>query len=300
MSLVITNLSKTFDGVPALDRVSLVLNDGVIYGLFGRNGAGKSTLMAAIANRIVPSGGSITLDGANALDNERAQERIYLVNETLPFLMAHSLNGFFRDEERFYGGFDWALAARMLAAFDIDPVAKYGSLSLGSRMIARLIAALCVPVDVLLLDEPVLGLDAVNRELFYRFLLEAYAERPRTIVISTHIIDEIAHVIEHAIILEEGQVFDDFAVDRVARRAAELTGPADVVEEYAAGRWMPVMQRHSLGAMVELTVRGEVDAADLPEGVTARPLGLQEYCVRLTSSYAQASAEWSRRDGIEV
>ncbi|OZG62168.1 ABC transporter [Bifidobacterium lemurum] len=300
MSLVITNLSKTFDGVPALDRVSLVLNDGVIYGLFGRNGAGKSTLMATIANRIVPSGGGITLDGANALDNERAQGRVYLVNETLPFLMAHSLKSFFRNEERFYGGFDWTLATRMLVAFDIDPASKYGGLSLGSRMIVRLVAALCVPVDVLLLDEPVLGLDAVNRELFYRFLLEAYAERPRTIVISTHIIDEIAHVIEHAIILEEGQVFDDFAMDRVARRAAELTGPADVVEAYAAGNWLLVMRRQSLGAMVALTVKGEVDAADLPEGVTARPLGLQEYCVHLTSSYAQAAAERNRRDGIEV
>lgn len=300
MSLEVTHLSKTFDGVQALRHASLTLEDNKIYGLFGRNGAGKSTLLAAIANRIVPNGGRVVMDHVDVLDDEWAQERIYLVNETMPFLMAYSLNTFFRNEGRFYGGFDWVLAARMLAAFDIDPTAKYGNLSLGSRMIVRLVAALCVPVDVLLLDEPVLGLDAVNRELFYRFLLEAYAERPRTIVISTHIIDEIAHVIEHAIILEQGQVLENFAVDCMAQHAVELTGPADVMEAYANDGMLLVMRRQSLGSMVTLTVRGEVNAADLPEGVTARPLGLQEYCVRLTSSYAEAFANWDYHDGIEV
>ena len=296
MSLTLTNLSKTFAGAPALDHVNLVLRDDVIYGLFGRNGAGKTTLMATVANRLVPSGGGVAMDGVNALDDERAQGRIYLVNETLPFLMAYSLKTFFRNEGLYYGGFDWVFATRMLAEFGIDPAAKYGNLSMGSRMIVRLVASLCVPVDVLLLDEPVLGLDAANRERFYRFLLEAYERRPRTIVISTHIIDEIAHIIEHAIVLEEGRVVDDFGIDQISKRAAELTGPADAVERYAADAGIRILDRQMLGRTAILTVKGPVDIANLPEGVVGRPLGLQEYCVRLTSAHAQVSDEQSHHD----
>lgn len=283
MSLTVTNLTKTYGKTakPALDHVNLALQPA-IYGLFGRNGAGKSTLLSLIANRLLSTGGMVMLDDADVRDNEAAQGRIYLVNETRPFLWPVRLSAIFRREERYYGGFDWGFAARMLAEFGIAPGMAYGNLSLGQRQIVHVVAALCVPVDVLLLDEPVGGLDAANRELFYRFLLESYAERPRIVVVSTHIIDEIAQVIERAIILDQGHVVDEFATEAVGSHAAVLTGDADAVDEFVAEAGLPVLARERMGRIASVTIRGVIDANDLPEGIVASGLGLQDYVIAVT------------------
>ncbi|MBW3078870.1 ABC transporter ATP-binding protein [Bifidobacterium simiiventris] len=292
MSLTITNLTKTYGNgaKPALDHVNLTVQP-VIYGLFGRNGAGKSTLLGLIANRLLPTSGMVMLDGANVRDNEIAQGRIYLVNETRPFLWPVRLSAIFRREERYYGGFDWGFCSRMLAEFGVVPGAMYGNLSLGQRQIVQLVAALCVPVDVLLLDEPVSGLDAANRQLFYRFLLESYAERPRTIVISTHVIDEIAHVIERAIILDQGHVVDEFAAEAVDSRAAMLVGDENTVDEFIADAGLGVVAKEQMGRLASVTVRGEIDANDLPEGIFASGLSLQDYVIAATGQSGNVAGD---------
>jgi len=154
---------------------------------------------------------------------------------------------FFRREGRYYGGFDWGFSSRMLAEFGILPGVMYGALSLGQRMIVRLVAALCVPVDVLLLDEPVIGLDAANRQLFYRFLLESYNDRPRTIVVSTHIIDEIAHVVERVAILDRGRIVDEFTAESVGSRATALVGDAERVMRFVEECGLRVISREDMG-----------------------------------------------------
>ncbi|PJM76914.1 ATP-binding cassette domain-containing protein [Bifidobacterium felsineum] len=281
--LTITDLRKRYGSTVALNGVNLTLRPA-IYGLFGRNGAGKSTLMGIIANRLLPSGGSIELDGAGVFENEVAQSRIYLLNETVPFMVGVRLNTIFKREERYYGGFDWALSARMLAEFGIMPGSLYGQLSLGQRMIVRLVAALCVPVDVLLLDEPVLGLDAANRELFYKFLLESFGDYPRIIVLSTHIISEIAHVVERVAILDQGKIIDEFDAESVGSRATVLVGEADQVTTFAASNQLQIISREEMGKLLSVVVRGQIDSSELPAGVSATRLDLQEYVIRATSS----------------
>lgn len=288
--LTITDLCKRYGSTVALRGVNLTLQPA-IYGLFGRNGAGKSTLMGVMANRLLPSSGSIELNSASVFENEAAQSRIYLLNETVSFMVGARLNTIFKREERYYGGFDWAFSARMLAEFGIMPSSLYGQLSLGQRMIVRLVAALCVPVDVLLLDEPVLGLDAANRELFYKFLLETYSERPRIIVLSTHIISEIAHVVERVIILDQGRIIDNFDAESVGSRATVLIGESDRVAAFIAGNQLQTIVREELGSLISVVVRGRIDTADLPSGISASRLGLQEYVIRATSMPGAPQAE---------
>ncbi|KAB7787641.1 ATP-binding cassette domain-containing protein [Bifidobacterium cebidarum] len=282
-TLTITDLRKRYGSTVALNGVNLTLRPA-IYGLFGRNGAGKSTLMGVIANRLLPSSGSIELDGTSVFENEAAQSRICLLNETVPFMVGVRLNTIFKREERYYGGFDWAFSARMLAEFGIIPGSLYGQLSLGQRMIVRLVAALCVPVDVLLLDEPVLGLDATNRESFYRFLLESFSEHPRIIVLSTHIINEIAHVVERVAILDQGRIIDEFDAESASSRATVLVGEADRVTTFAASSQLQIISREEMGKLLSVVVRGQIDPSELPVGVSANRLGLQEYVICATSS----------------
>ncbi|MBT1172367.1 ABC transporter ATP-binding protein [Bifidobacterium sp. MA2] len=283
MTLAIRDLTKTFrkGGAPALDHVNLTLKPG-IHGLFGRNGAGKSTLLGVIANRLLPTSGVVELDGADVRDNEDAQGRITLVNETLPFMAAVRTTAILKREERYYGGLDWAFAVRMLTAFGVEPGTAYSQLSLGQRQIVRLAAALSVPVDVLLLDEPVNGLDAANRERFYRFLLESYGERPRIIVVSTHIIDEVAQVVERAVILDKGRIVDAFDADSVASRATVLVGDGSRIRAFVEADGLQVIADERIGRLASVTVRGPVPMRDIPEGVVASGLGLQDYFIRVT------------------
>lgn len=285
MNLTIDDLTKVFHkgAAPALDHVNLALEPG-IHGLFGRNGAGKSTLLAVMANRLLPTSGHVALDGENVRDNERALARIYLANETTPFLLPSRVSTFLRNEGRYYGGIDAESAAHMLAAFGIDTASMYGGLSLGQRQIVRLVAALCLPVDVVLLDEPVNGLDAANRERFYRLLIESYARRPRVIVVSTHIIDEVAQVVERAIILDRGRVVDVFDAGDVASRATVLVGDEARVAAFVAAEGLQPVATEHMGRLATVTVRGGIDEDDVPEGIAVSGLGLQDYFIRVTGA----------------
>lgn len=292
MSLIINDLTKTFHkaSVPALDHVNLSFEPG-IHGLFGRNGAGKSTLLATVANRLLPTGGDVELDGEDVRDNEYAQVRIHLVNETTPFLMPARVSALLRREGRYYGGIDGEEVARMLAAFGIRENDSYGGLSLGQRQIVRLVAGLCLPVDVLLLDEPVNGLDAANRERFYRLLIESYAERPRVIVVSTHIIDEVAQVVERAVILDHGRVVDAFDAGDVASRATVLVGDGTRVNAFIGAEGLQPVAVERMGRLVTVTVRGRVDEHDVPDGIAVSGLGLQDYFIRVTGEGGMAGKQ---------
>lgn len=290
-ALVIEDLTKTYDGgknaTAALEKVNLACGTGIV-GLFGRNGAGKSTLLAIIANRLLPTRGRVLLDGEEVRDNEPALARIYLVNETEPFLFAPRVRAFLEREGSRYGGLDHTFAATMLAAFGIAPESRYSRLSLGQRQIVRLTAALCVNADVVLLDEPVNGLDAANRARFQHFLMEAYARRPRLMVMSTHLIDEAARVVERAVILDRGRVVDAFEACDVAERATVLVGERGRVHAFAAAEGLQVVAEERMGRLSTITVRGHVDPHDAPDGVMAGGLTLQDYCIRVTGLSAPA------------
>ena len=171
MSLVISDLSKSRHGTSLLNGVNLELRSGAIHGLFGRNGAGKSTLLNIIANRLVADAGSVSFDGNRMTDGGGMWERLMLMDETWPYPVEWRLRSVFRLISRRYGGFDDVLAGRMMQAFGLRPDARFMRLSTGQRGAAKLVAALCAPTDIVLLDEATDGLDAAaqrGRDLGYR------------------------------------------------------------------------------------------------------------------------------------
>ena len=179
MRLVISDLSKSRHGTSLLNGVNLELRSGAIHGLFGRNGAGKSTLLNIIANRLVADAGSVSFDGNRMTDGGGMWERLMLMDETWPYPVEWRLRSVFRLISRRYGGFDDVLAGRMMQAFGLRPDARFMRLSTGQRGAAKLVAALCAPTDIVLLDEATDGLDAAARDLCYRFVIESYGDRPR-------------------------------------------------------------------------------------------------------------------------
>ena len=145
--------------------------------------------------------------------------------------------------------------------------------------------ALSVNTPYVLLDEPVLGLDARHRDLFYKLLVQKYAENPCALVISTHLIGEVASLIEHTVILRRGRVLRDAPTEELTAGAWQVSGPAGLVDSWAAGR--TVLTSSALGGLKTVCVQ-EAEETPLPAGLERRRMGLQEYFISLMEEEEQA------------
>ncbi len=276
----VDHVSKSFGKAKALDDVSLSFEHGKIHALLGRNGAGKSTLLGLIANRLVPTSGRILVDGEPAADTARALTKLYCMNDKKMYPENLRLDNLFKEMGRFYEGFDRTAAAGIGEAFGLDLRKKIGSLSTGYRSIYQLVVGLSLDVDYLLLDEPVLGLDANHRELFYKLLLDDYLEKQRTVIIATHLIEEVANLVEQVTIVDRGRVLLASSAEELRASGYSVSGRTADVAAYCAG--MEVLDVEELGGLSVAYVQGKPDAARLNERLDVAPLNLQKLFVKLT------------------
>ena len=280
MSIVINQVSKSFGPVRALNRVSVTLEEGKIYGLLGRNGAGKSTLLNVLTDRIFPEEGSVTVDGEPVRDNDRALSKMYLMSEKNCYPESMRVKEAFRWTKEFYPDFDQEFAWNLAAAFELNTNAKVNKLSTGYSSIFKLTVALSVNTPYVLLDEPVLGLDANHRDLFYRTLLSRYTQRPFTAVISTHLIEEVASLIEDVVVIHKGEVLRQGSCQDLLSQGYTVTGPKGLVEEYLKGK--NVLGVDALGGLESGYVLGEPDRSSLPQGLELSGLDLQKLFILMT------------------
>ncbi|BDZ31675.1 ABC transporter ATP-binding protein [Lactiplantibacillus sp. WILCCON 0030] len=282
MSIQIHAVSQNYHGKKVLDDINLTIEPNKIYGLLGRNGAGKSTLLNIISNRIFASQGIVTLDEESLNDNDRTLGRIYLMSEVNLYSERSKLTKLFDTTELLYGSFDRQYAKALADKFDLDLTSRFGKLSTGYRSIFKLIVALCVPADYIFLDEPVLGLDANHRELFYQELIETYSEKPRTFVISTHLIEEIANLIEHVFVLNDHRIVVNGSVPDILEKAYTVSGPDTDVSQYTAG--LNVIGDDHLGGITAHYVYGALaDDRPIPDTVKVEHLDLQKLFINLTN-----------------
>ena len=279
--LEVKNVTKKFGQLTALDNVSITFAQGKIYGLLGRNGAGKSTLLNIITNRIFADEGQVLIDGLSAQENDAAQQKMYMMSEKSYYPDSMRVGDAFTCTENFYGGFSREYAAKLCDQFGLNLRKKIKELSTGYGSIFKLITALSVTVPYVLLDEPALGLDANHRELMYKILLETYTQQPRTIIVSTHLIEEISGLIEEVVIIKKGKVISQQPTEELLTMGYTISGPAAQVDAYAAGKELLGMD--SLGGLKTAYVLGKPDQAMLPEYLQVGKMDLQKLFIRLTN-----------------
>lgn len=279
-SIKVTDVCKSFGNTLALDHVSLTLEEGRIYGLLGRNGAGKSTLLNLITNRLYPDQGTVTIGGMACADNDQALGQVYLMSEQNCFPESMRVSDAMRWIGSFYPAFNRAYAEGLAREFGLPMKKKIKALSTGYASIFKMILAMASGAPFLLLDEPVLGLDANHRQLFYRHLLQNFAENPRCIVISTHLIDEVARVIEQVIIIREGRLLCDESTEALLQRSCCVTGPAAAVDAFVQGR--RVISRESLGGLLSCCLL-EPPPDELPQGLELSSTDLQQLFISMTN-----------------
>lgn len=281
MALEIKGVTKSYKKTQALTDINLDFEEGKIYGLLGRNGAGKSTLLKIITNRIFADSGSITMNGKSVFENDKIQSRIYLMNENSLYPQKMKIKEAFKWSKEFYPDFDMKYALKLADAFKLDINKRVHALSTGYNSIFKIIIALSVNTPFVFLDEPVLGLDANHRDLFYKLLVEKYAENPFCCVISTHLIEEVSSVIEDVIIIKEGKVIKNQPIEEILQSGFTVSGNAAKIDEFIKDK--NVIGTDSIGGLKTAYIL-ESNVKNIPDELEISPLDLQKLFVQLTNS----------------
>ncbi len=284
------HLGRRYGAVHAVDDVSFSIPENTICGLLGRNGAGKSTLMQLITGQEFPSSGSVRVAGKNPVENAGVLSRVAFVKESQKYPDDFKPRHVFKAAPSFFEHWDAAFAARLIDDFRLPLNTRIKKLSRGQLSSIGVIVGLAARAPITLLDEPYLGLDAVARQLFYDTLIADYAAHPRTILLSTHLIDEVADLLEHVLVIDQGRIIIDAAADDLRGRAMTVVGRASDVDAFVQGR--TVLHRDGLGALASVTIDDVTPhdrAAATAAGLELGTVSLQQLIVRATSTASTTS-----------
>jgi ABC-2 type transport system ATP-binding protein len=230
------------------------------------------------------TGGRVTLDGENVWENRKALDRICFSRElninAESGLAGFTVKKYLETAACYFAHWDQEMADRLMKQFELEPKAKFTKLSKGMLSMVTIIVAMASKAEFTFLDEPVAGLDVVAREQFYKLLLEEFTETGRTFVISTHIIEEAADVMEEVIMLDKGKILLKENTQELIDRARYVTGLAGEVDAAVDG--MECHHTESMGRSKGVTVLlQEGQQIDRQYDVTVQPLSLQKIFVAL-------------------
>ena len=293
----VNNVVKTFDGFRALDGLTMSVEGGSIYGLVGPNGAGKSTILRHIMGVYRPDSGSILVDGQPVYENPAVKGRMAWIPDDLYYFLSAST----RDMMRFYRGlypqFDDKRYQALRDAFPaVDEAQPIRRLSKGMQKQSAFWLSLCCMPDIMVLDEPVDGLDPVMRRQVWSLVLADVAQRGTTVLVSSHNLRELEDVCDHVGIMDHGKVLLERSLAQLQDNMVKLQVVfPDGVTEVPAD--LPVLHASRIGRIHTLIMRMNAqEAEDLlaaysPLLVDAVPLTLEEIFI-----YELGGADYAVKD----
>lgn len=277
MTIQVKGLRKKYFNKEAVKGVDFTIEPESIIGLLGRNGAGKSTVLNMIARRIEKTSGDITLDGVDLHKTPRAMHQVYLSSTENWFPKEYKFKDLLSIYKKTYPEFDSDFAEDLIKVFGVNVKERFSKASTGYQSIMKIILALCNPSEYIFMDEPVLGLDANHRHIFNKKLLEAYARNPRTFVIATHLIEEVASILEKVIVIKDGVVTEEVMVEEVLGKGYVVSGATSLVQEFVADK--NVQETEQIGNITRAVVIGK--KGETPQGLDFSPLTLQDYFISI-------------------
>ena len=274
--LKLRNITKTFGSFHALDNLSMTVPKGSVYGLVGPNGAGKSTAIRCIVGVYRPDSGEITMDGGCIYENPALKTRIGYIPDDIFYFPAATLEemrGFYKG---IYPDFDNALFERLYEIFNLPKKSPIRRFSKGMQKQAAFQLVLCCRPDVLILDEPVDGLDPVMRRQVMSLILADVAERGTTVLISSHNLRELEDVCDHVGIMDHGHML-------LEKSLADMQGATHKLQMVGTPpEWLDILHCSSSGRLGTYIVRGSAEeiseavAAENPVYFDVLPLSLEE------------------------
>lgn len=268
-------VTKQYGQAAVLKNISLSIDEPGIYCLLGRNGAGKTTLLKSVAGYQNITRGTIQVDGrpisTATLDTGVSYIENFAKHFNLPVRQLLKIAWEVNPE------YDYDFASEMTERFELDGKKRFNHLSLGMKTMVSTIICLASNKSAVLLDEPVLGFDAIMRAEFYDMLRESFQKHPRIIIVSTHIIEEIAKTIQKLIIIDKGSIRFFDTLQAVETKAFSISGLQKDVE--AATRDLKVIGRDMVGGLATAYIFDEPPAQTA--SLEIRPLPLQDFFIQM-------------------
>ena len=274
--LQVKNVTKCFGTFKALDDLSMTVPKGTVYGLVGPNGAGKSTAIRLLTGVYTPDGGELTMDGQEIYENTEIKEKIGYIPDEIFYFPSATLEDMRSYYKGIYPNFDDGLFDRLYEIFNLPPKTPLRRFSKGMQKQAAFHLAICCRPEVLILDEPVDGLDPVMRRQVWSLILSDVAERGTTVMISSHNLRELEDICDHVGIMDKGRMLLEKSLADMQGSTVKL----QIVGEIPAG--LEVLHESKSGRLATYILRGsaaEVAAAVEQVGPAyfdVLPLSLEE------------------------
>ena len=274
--LEMKNVTKTFGTFKALDNLSMSVPQGAVYGLVGPNGAGKSTAIRHLTGVYRPDSGEVTLEGLPIYENPVVKNTIGCIPDDVFYFPAATMEEMKRFYKGMYPHFDVALFERLYDVFQLPKRSPIRLFSKGMQKQAAFHLTICTHPEVLILDEPVDGLDPVMRRQVMSMILSDVAEHGTTVLISSHNLRELEDVCDHVGIMDHGRMLLEKSLADMQGSTVKL----QLVGETPAG--LEVLHETASGRLKTLVVRGNavdvsrIVAATNPAYFDVLPLSLEE------------------------
>ena len=255
-----SGVRKSFGTFNALDDFSINVKKGSVYGLVGPNGAGKTTFIKSLMGVYKINAGEITIDGEKTYENSKIKERVICISDDLFFYQSYSIKDTAKLYSGIYPGWDWETFEKLKDIFKINTKRKVRRLSKGMQKQVAFWLGLSSHPDVMILDEPVDGLDPVMRRNVWSLMLQAVSEKEMTVLVSSHNLRELEDVCDHVGILHEGKVVIEKSLDDIKGNIHKLQlafsdrGFPDILDTR-----LEILNKSGFGSVNMLIVKGDAD-----------------------------------------
>jgi len=253
----IENVTKRFDGIPAVDRVTVEVKEGIVFGMVGTNGAGKSTLLRMIAGVLRPEEGTITVDDQPVYENPSAKKNVFYISDDAYYLN----NGTPKDMADYYGAvyekFNRTRYMELLSQLELPVARKISTFSKGMKKQVSILLGICAGTKYLLCDETFDGLDPVMRQAVKSIFAKEITERGLTPILASHNLRELEDICDHVGLLHKGGVLLSKDLEEMRTGIHKLQCVfADEAQEQRTLMGLDVVKSERRGRLMTLTVRG--------------------------------------------
>ena len=277
-------VTKSYRTHNVLKDMNFTIKQDVLTGIIGRNGVGKTTLMKIIVGFIEESSGKVEVFSEKPFNNLKVSANSILVDDAMGFPEAMTLADILKECNRFYSNWDAGLAERLVTYFGYHPDARHRHLSKGQRSTFNAIVGISSRCALTIFDEPTTGMDSAVRKDFYRALLKDYLDHPRTILISSHHIEEIEDLLEDVLLVHGGVAHFHGPITELQEMYIELTGKTEQLSFHTEGK--KVVSTDDTGPYPQWTIENTFTKNDImrmkADSITISPVSANDAYIALT------------------
>ena len=277
----VDNLVKFYNKKTALDGITANIPKDRIVGLIGKNGSGKTTLLKILAGRTRHNEGDVIINGQAPYNNLEVLKDMLLLDSNYYYGDKIKIKDIFKKYSIMFDEFDMDFALKILDVFEISPKNSYTSLSQGMRAVVNLTCALACRVKVILLDEPLIGMDTNVRKRMCEILLKEQDKHPRTFIISSHLLNELEGIITDVLLINEGKVVLQSTLDDIYQQVYKVSGDEKILQEFCEGKNIIYKNEGSISsfAVINEEINEELEKEIKNRGLSAKLVKIEELLV---------------------